>query len=90
MNCIWKVDDNLVAKEVLEMLPGNFQGEILDVPIVTAVFTTKKFRNILDMKGFFAPPHFTKKEVIELLKSLFGKKVKVKNYRSILIFRCIK
>ncbi len=190
MNCIWKVDDNLVAKEVLEMLPDNFQGEILDVPTGTAVFTAEKFRNMrnakivgvdfsqdmlnianerilrekienltlhhgdvcnlkfenerfdvvlsmngfhafpsdkqkafsetyrvlkpggiflgcfyikgergiadwivrnfLDRKGFFTPPHFTKKEVIELLKSLYSKNVEVKNYRSILIFKCVK
>ncbi len=43
MNCIWKVDDNLVAKEVLEMLPDDFQGEILDVPVGTAVFTAESF-----------------------------------------------
>ena len=190
MNCIWRVDDNLVAKEVLEMLPDDFQGEILDIPVGTAVFTAEKFRNmrnakivgvdfsqemldianerikrenienltlqhgdvcklefenerfavvlsmngfhafpsekhqafsetyrvlkpggvvlgcfyikgerriadwvvryILDKKGFFTPPHFTKKEVIELLKSLYGENVEVKNHRSILIFRCIK
>ena len=40
MNCIWKVDDNLVAKEVLE--------------------------------------------------SFFGENVEVKNYRSILVFKCVK
>ncbi len=190
MNCIWKVDDNLVAKEVLEMLPDDFRGEILDVPVGTAVFTVEKFRNmqdakimgvdfsqdmlniaherftqekienvtlqhgdvcnlkfennrfdavlsmngfhafpaqkhkafsetyrvlkkggiflgcfyirgerriadwivrnILDKKGFFTPPHFTKKEVTELLKSFYGEKVEVKNHRSILIFKCIK
>ncbi|HOF81531.1 MAG: class I SAM-dependent methyltransferase [Bacteroidales bacterium] len=190
MNCIWKVDDNLVAKEVLEMLPDDFQGEILDVPVGTAVFTAEKFRNmrnakivgvdfskdmlsianervfrekienvglqhgdvcklafenerfdavlsmngfhafpaskyksfceiyrvlkrggiflgcfyvrgerriadwivryVLDKKGFFTPPHFTKKEAIELLKSFYGEKVEVKNHRSILIFKCVK
>lgn len=190
MNCIWKVDDNLVAKEVLEMLPDDFKGKILDIPVGTAVFTAEKFRkmknakivgvdysqdmlnianerilrdnienltllhgdvrelefenerfdavlsmngfhafpaqkhkafsetcrvlkksgiflgcfyirgerriadwivrNILDKKGFFTPPHFTKKEVTELLKSFYGEKVEVKNHRSILIFKCIK
>ncbi|NLL28633.1 MAG: class I SAM-dependent methyltransferase [Bacteroidales bacterium] len=190
MNCIWKVDDNLVAKEVLEMLPNDFQGEILDIPVGTAVFTAKKYRNmhnakilgvdfsqnmlniaserilqenienlkllrgdvcnltfederfdvvlsmngfhafptekhkafsetyrvlkkggiflgcfyikgergiadwfvrnILDRKGFFTPPHFTKKEAIELLKLLYSENIEVKNHRSILIFKCIK
>lgn len=190
IKCIWKVDDNLVAKEVLEMLPDNFQGEILDVPVGTAVFTAEKFRkmpnakivgvdfskdmlsianervfrekieivslqhgdvcnlkfenerfdavlsmngfhafptekhrafsetyrvlkpggiflgcfyikgerciadfivrHILDKKGFFTPPHFTKKEAIELLKSLYGEKVEVRTRRSILIFKCVK
>lgn len=190
MNRIWKVDDNLIAKEVLAMLPDDFQGEILDIPVGTAVFTAEKFRNmqkakiigvdysqdmlniaserileeknnnvtlqhgdvcklafenerfdavlsmngfhafpaakyksfsetyrvlrkggiflgcfyikgercianwvvrnILDKKGFFTPPHFTKNEAIELLKSLYGEKVEVRNHRSILIFKCIK
>ncbi len=43
MNWIWKVDDNLVAKEVLEMLPDDLSGDILDVPVGTAVFTSEKF-----------------------------------------------
>ena len=190
MNCIWKVDDNLVAKEVLEMLPDDFQGEVLDIPVGTAVFTAEKFRNmqnsniigvdyskdmlavakerisckkienvtlqqgdvldlqfederfdavlsmngfhafpsdkqkafsetyrvlkwggvflgcfyikgeryiadgivrtILNKKGFFTPPHFTKEEAIELLKSLYGEKVEVRNDRSMLIFKCVK
>ncbi|MGI6342434.1 MAG: class I SAM-dependent methyltransferase [Bacteroidales bacterium] len=190
MNCILKVDDNLVAKEVLEMLPDNFQGEILDIPIGTAVFTAEKFRkmknakivgvdyskdmlnianerierenienltlqhgdvrklefenerfdavlsmsgfhafptekqeafsetyrvlkkggvflgcfyikgergiadwivrNILDKKGFFTPPHFTRKEATKLLKSFYGEKVEVRNHNSILIFKCVK
>ncbi|HOD25936.1 MAG TPA: hypothetical protein PKZ18_04495, partial [Bacteroidales bacterium] len=50
MNWIWKVDDNLVAKEVLEMLPDDFEGEILDVPVGTAVFTAEKFRNMRNAK----------------------------------------
>ncbi|HHU96387.1 MAG TPA: class I SAM-dependent methyltransferase [Petrimonas sp.] len=190
MKCIWKVDDNLVAKEVLEMLPDDFRGEILDVPIGTAVFTAQKYRtmqnakilgidfsqemldianqrflhekinnvklqhgdvckltfenerfdavlsmngfhafptqkhkafsetyrvlkqggiflgcfyikgersiadwvvhNILNRKGFFTPPHFIKKEAIEVLKSFYGENVEVKNHRSLLIFKCVK
>lgn len=190
MNCILKVDDNLVAKEVLEMLSDDFQGEILDIPIGTAVFTADKFRkmknakivgvdyskdmlnianerierenienltlqhgdvrklefenerfdavlsmsgfhafptekqkafsetyrmlkhggvflgcfyikgergiadwivrNILDKKGFFTPPHFTKNEATELLKSFYGENVEVRNHNSILIFKCVK
>ena len=190
MSWIWRVDENLVAKEVLEMLPDDFQGEILDVPIGTAVFTVKKYsnmqnarilgvdfsqemldianerilrekienvklqhgdvreltfenerfdlvlsmngihafppqkhkafyeiyrvlkrggiflgcfyikgergiadwfvRNILNKMGVFTPPHFTKKEVIEVLKTLYGESVEVKNHSSILIFKCVK
>ncbi len=43
---IWKVNESLIAKEVLEMLPDDFQGEILDVPIGTAVFTAEKYKNM--------------------------------------------
>lgn len=50
MNLIWKVDENLVAKEVLAMLPDDFQGEILDVPIGTAVFTAEKYSNMQNAK----------------------------------------
>ncbi len=190
MNYIWNVDDKLVAKEVLDMLPDDFQGEILDIPVGTVVFTAEKFRsmrnaqivgvdfsesmlkianerifrekiknitlqhgdvcmlnfennrfdvvlsmndfhafpaakyksfsethrvlkhggiflgcfyirgerciadwfvrNILNKKGFFTPPHFTEKEAIDVLKSFYGENVEVKNYRSILIFKCVK
>ncbi|HQG39044.1 MAG TPA: hypothetical protein PLK15_07915, partial [Chitinophagales bacterium] len=43
MNCIWRVDDNLVAKEVLEMLPDDFQGKILDIPVGTVFLLLKNF-----------------------------------------------
>ncbi|RKI37532.1 class I SAM-dependent methyltransferase [bacterium D16-51] len=39
----WNVDDNLIAKKVLDVIPHDFSGEILDVPVGTAVFTVKKY-----------------------------------------------
>ncbi len=43
MHCLWKEDDNAIAREVLGVLPDDFQGEILDVPVGTAVFTAEKY-----------------------------------------------
>ena len=42
MHWLWKGDDNVIAREVLSMIPDDFQGEILDVPVGTAVFTAEK------------------------------------------------
>lgn len=38
------VDENQIAREVLVMLPNQFAGDLLDVPIGTAVFTHQKYR----------------------------------------------
>lgn len=46
MHCLWKTDDNIVAKEIMEMIPDNFRGRILDVPVGTAVFTHDKYRRM--------------------------------------------
>ncbi|MGP1515171.1 MAG: class I SAM-dependent methyltransferase [Bacteroidales bacterium] len=46
MKYLWKVDDNFIAKEVLDMLPNNFEGKLLDVPIGTAVFTYNKYSKL--------------------------------------------
>ena len=50
MKYLWKVDDNLIAREVLEMIPEDFRGRILDVPVGTAVFTYEKYNRIKDAK----------------------------------------
>lgn len=190
MKRLWKVDDNAIAREVLAMIPDDFRGKVLDIPVGTAVFTAEKYRrmenakitgvdysqemlniasermryenisnlsleqgdvcnlsfadesfdivlsmngfhafpaekyrafaethrvlksggiflgcfyikgerriadwfvrNLLNKKGFFTPPHYTKEEASKLLQSFYGYKVEVINYRSILIFKCIK
>lgn len=189
MHCLWRTDDNAIAREVLEMIPDDFSGKLLDVPAGTAVFTADKYsrmanaeiagldysqymldiakqrveekglknttliqgdvgclpfddnhfdcvlsmsgfqafpdkpkafaetfrvlkqggtfcgcfyvrgercpadwfvRNVLDKKHFFVPPHYTLKEAAEILRSLYGNKVTIKNYRSIVLFKCIK
>ena len=189
MHCLWKTDDNAVAREVLEMIPDNFSGTMLDVPVGTAVFTSDKYRqmtnaeitgvdysremldiarsrfdkarikhvtlrqgdvcdlpfpskhfdlvlsmngfhvfpekerafaevfrvlnpggtfcgcfyikgerrpadwfvrNILDKRGLFIPPHYTRRQAEDKLRSLFGANVEIRNERSILIFKCVK
>lgn len=47
-------------------------------------------RKILDKKGLFNPPHYTRQQVEDKLSSLFDGNVEVHNERSILIFRCTK
>ena len=38
------VDDNIVARDLLSWLKADFDGEILDVPVGTAVFTYGKYK----------------------------------------------
>lgn len=189
MHWLWKGDDNAIAREVLSMIPDDFQGEILDVPVGTAVFTAEKYgkmknaeitgldysqemldfaqyriaetklsnlklvrgdvgdmpfeddsfdcvlsmngfqafpdkpkafgetfrvlkpggmflacfyvkgerppadwfvRNVLDKKRLFIPPHYSLNEAKELLLSIYGKQCEIKNYRSVLVCKCIK
>lgn len=45
---IWNEDANLLAQKVLDFIPDDFQGRLLDVPVGTAVFTAEKYRR---MKG---------------------------------------
>lgn len=189
MNLLWKTDDNKIARRILEMIPDVFSGEILDVPVGTAVFTYAKYlrmqnariigldyseemlrlaserirkenlsnltllqgdvrqmpfeeecfdcvlsmngfqafpnkdrafaeiyrvlkvgglfcgcfyvqgeravadwfvRKVLDRKGLFVPPHYTRREASEKLHSLFGKNVEIEGSGSTMIFRCIK
>ena len=42
----WSVDGNIIAKKVLDAIPYNFAGEILDVPVGTAVFTVEKYSSL--------------------------------------------
>ena len=37
------VDDNEIARRVLEWIPDDFKGSMLDVPVGTAVFTAEKY-----------------------------------------------
>lgn len=48
MKYLWRTDDNAIAREVLAMIPDDFRGKILDVPIGTAVFTAEKFSRLTD------------------------------------------
>lgn len=40
----WNVDDIQIAKHVLDALPNDFSGKLLDVPTGTAIFTYEKYR----------------------------------------------
>lgn len=43
-------DDNEIAEKVLSYVPDDFSGELLDVPVGTAVFTEKKWRSLQDAR----------------------------------------
>ena len=40
------VDDNEIARLVLNWIPDDFRGRLLDVPVGTAVFTAEKYRRM--------------------------------------------
>ena len=42
MRLIWNEDVNLLARKVLDFIPNDFLGRLLDVPVGTAVFTAEK------------------------------------------------
>jgi ubiquinone/menaquinone biosynthesis C-methylase UbiE len=44
------VDDNKVAEKVLEYIPNIFDGKLLDVPVGTAIFTYKKYKELKNAK----------------------------------------
>lgn len=46
INLFWGVDDTILAKKVLDFIPGNFNGKILDIPVGTGVFTAKTYVRI--------------------------------------------
>lgn len=43
-------DDNEIARRVLSYIPSDFSGELLDVPVGTAVFTENKWRALSGAK----------------------------------------
>ena len=46
-NLLWGgVDDNEIARRVLGWIPDDFSGRMLDVPVGTAVFTTRKYERM--------------------------------------------
>ncbi|KTE90986.1 hypothetical protein SDC9_28030 [bioreactor metagenome] len=44
------VNDVEIARQVLNMLPDNFEGSLLDVPVGTAVVTTEKYGRMQNAK----------------------------------------
>ncbi len=40
------VDDNEIARRVLDWIPDDFSGQLLDVPVGTAVFTAEKYKRM--------------------------------------------
>ena len=48
---VWSVtDDNEIARKVLSYIPNDFEGELLDVPVGTAVFTEAKWGALANAK----------------------------------------
>ncbi len=43
-------DDNEIARRVLSYIPDDFSGEILDVPVGTAVFTERKWKTLTNAR----------------------------------------
>ncbi|WP_036859544.1 MULTISPECIES: class I SAM-dependent methyltransferase [Prevotellaceae] len=43
---IWNDDSNLLARKVLDFIPNDFRGRLLDVPVGTAIFTAEKYRRL--------------------------------------------
>lgn len=46
MNGLWQVDQLQMVAEVLAMIPDDFAGRLLDVPVGTAVFTYDKYKQL--------------------------------------------
>ena len=46
MRLVWKEDDNLLARKMLDFMPDDFHGRLLDVPVGTAIFTAGKYRRM--------------------------------------------
>lgn len=46
MRLVWKEDGNLLARKMLDFIPDDFHGRLLDVPVGTAIFTAGKYRRM--------------------------------------------
>lgn len=46
MRWIWNEDANLLARKVLDLIPEDFRGRLLDVPVGTAIFTAAKYHQL--------------------------------------------
>lgn len=46
MEKVWKVDDNKIASDITVLIPKDFSGSLLDVPIGTSVFTWETYKNL--------------------------------------------
>ena len=46
ISLFWGVDDNKIATDVLSIIPDDFSGKLLDIPVGTGVFTDKKYRKL--------------------------------------------
>ena len=46
ISLFWGVDDKEIAARVLSMIPEDFSGKLLDVPVGIGVFTNEKYRQI--------------------------------------------
>jgi len=53
MNVFWGgCDDNEIARKVLSYIPDGFKGQLLDVPVGTAIFTYKKYSRMKEAQIF--------------------------------------
>ncbi len=51
INTFWGgVDDNEIAKILLDYIPKDFNGELLDVPVGTGIFTFNTYKNLNQAK----------------------------------------
>jgi ubiquinone/menaquinone biosynthesis C-methylase UbiE len=51
MNIFWGgCDDNEIARRVLDYIPNDFKGDLLDVPVGTGIFTCEKYGRMKDAR----------------------------------------
>ena len=56
MRIFWSgTDDNEIARRILDWIPDDFSGKLLDVPVGTAVFTYKKWARLKDAEIVTVP-----------------------------------